>query len=186
MSELSKVVSASDFDEWFSLNDTIMGGSSNAVCKVSSKGLSLEGFVVEEKGGFVSCKSPKFTPPLNVSSYQGFELKIDGKGRTLKFGVSCKYGILGLKGFFLDKSPGGLRWVAEINTKKFGTTTVRVPFKDLEPTVLAKKISSRIKFKSDSISQFQLLHSKFGRPGELNPGFKPGKINFLLKSISVY
>ena len=88
MPELEKVVSSSDFDDWFSLNDTIMGGSSKAVCRASSKGLSLEGVVVEEKGGFVSCKSPIFSPLLNLSSYQGFELKIEGKGRTLKFGVS--------------------------------------------------------------------------------------------------
>ena len=186
MPELSKVVSSSDFDEWFALNDTVMGGSSKAVCTTSSNGLSLEGVVVEKKGGFVSCKSPIFSPLLNLSNYQGFELKIEGKGRTLKFGVSCKYGIFGLKEFFLDRSPGGLRWVSEIDTKRFGTTIIKVPFESLEPTVLAKKISLPIKFKSDSISQFQLLHSKFGRPGELNPGFKPGKINFLLQSISVY
>jgi len=186
MPELSKVVSSSDFDDWVSLNDTVMGGSSKAVCKASSKGLSLEGVVVEEKGGFVSCKSPIFSPLLDLSSYQGFELKIEGRGRTLKFGVSCKYGIFGLREFFLDKSPGGLRWVAEIETRRFGTTILKVPFKRLEPTVLAKKISLPINFKSDSISQFQLLHSKFGRPGELNPGFKPGKINFILQSISAY
>ena len=186
MPELSKVLSSTDFDEWFSLNDTVMGGSSKAVCRASSKGLSLEGVVVEEKGGFVSCKSPTFLPLLNLSNYQGFELRIEGKGRTLKFGVSCKYGIFGLREFFLNKSPGGLRWVAEIETKRFGTTIIKVPFESLEPTVLAKKISFPLKFKSDSISQFQLLHSKFGRPGELNPGFKPGKINFVLQSISVY
>ncbi len=186
MPELSKVVSSSDFDDWFSLNDTVMGGSSKAVCISSSKGLSLEGVVVEEKGGFVSCKSPIFSPVLNLSNYQGFELKIEGKGRTLKFGVSCKYGIFGLRELFLDKSPGGLRWVAEIETKRFGTTTIKVPFESFEPTVLAKKISLPIIFKSDSITQFQLLHSKFGKPGELNPGFKPGKINFVLQSISVY
>ena len=186
MPKPSKVMSSNDFDDWFSLNDTIMGGSSKAVCIASSKGLSLEGVVVEEKGGFVSCKSPIFSPPINLSNYQGFELKIDGKGRTLKFGVSCKYGILCVNEFFLDKSPGGLRWVSEIPTKRFGTTIVKVPFDNLEPTVLAKKINRPIKFRSDSISQFQLLHSKFGRPGELNPGFQSGKINFLLKSISVY
>ena len=186
MPELSKVLSSTDFDEWFSLNDTVMGGSSKAVCRASSKGLSLEGVVVEEKGGFVSCKSPIFSPLLNLSNYQGFELRIEGKGRTLKFGVSCKYGIFGFREFFLDKSPGGLRWVKEIETKRFGTTIIKVPFESLEPTVLAKKISFPLKFKSDSISQFQLLHSKFGRPGELNPGFKPGKINFVLQSISVY
>ena len=186
MPKLSKVVSSSDFDDWFSLNDTIMGGSSKAVCKASSKGLSLEGVVVEEKGGFVSCKSPIFSTPLNLSSYQGFELKVEGKGRTLKFGVSCKYGLFGFKELFLDKTPGGLRWVAEIETKRFGSTIVQIPFDSLEPTVLAKKISLPIKFKSEAISQFQLLHSKFGRPGELNPGFRPGKINFLFQSISVY
>ena len=186
MPELTKVVSSSDFDDWFSLNDTIMGGSSKAVCKVSSKGLSLEGVVVEEKGGFVSCKSPIFSPNLNLSDFQGFELKIEGKGRTLKFGVSCKYGILSLREFFLDKSPGGIRWVSEINTKRFGLTIIKVPFESLQPTVLAKKISLPIKFKPQAISQFQLLHSKFGKPGELNPGFKPGKISFLLQSIGVY
>ena len=163
-----------------------MGGTSKAVCKTSSKGLSLEGVVIVEKRGFVSCKSPIFKPVLNLSKYQGLELMIEGRGRTLKFGVSCKYGILGFKEFFLDKSPGGLRWVAEIETNKFGSTIAKVPFSCLEPTILAKKISLPIRFKSDSISQLQLLHSKFGRPGELNPGFKGGKINFLLKSISVY
>ncbi len=186
MPELSKVVSSSDFNDWFSLNDTVMGGSSMAVCRATSKGLSLEGVVVEEKGGFVSCKSPIFSPLLNLSNYQGFELKIDGRGRTLKFGVSCKYGIFGLSEYLLDKSPGGLRWVTEIETKRFGATIIKIPFENLEPTVLAKKISLPIKFKCDSISQFQLLHSKFGRPGELNPGFKPGKINIVLQSISVY
>ena len=186
MPEPSKVVSSSDFDDWFSLNDTIMGGSSKAVCRTSSKGLSLEGNVVEKKGGFVSCKSPIFSPLLNLSNYQGFELKIEGKGRTLKFGVSCKYGILSIKEFFLDRSPGGLRWVSEIKTKRFGTTIIKVPFESLKPTVLAKKISLPIKFKPDSICQFQLLHSKFGQPGELNPGFRPGRINFRLQSISVY
>tara|TARA_Y100001968_G_scaffold223265_1_gene205983 strand:- start:167 stop:727 length:561 start_codon:yes stop_codon:yes gene_type:complete len=186
MSDLSTVIASSDFEDWVSLNDTVMGGSSEAVCRTTSKGLSLEGVVVEEKGGFVSCKSPKFSPFLDLSNFQGFLLKIVGRGRTLKFGVSCNYGILGLTELFLDRSPGGLRWVIEIETKRFGTTIVKVPFKNLEPTILAKKISLPVKFKPSSISQFQLLHSKFGRPGELNPGFKPGKINFLLQSISVY
>ena len=70
MTEPSKVVSSSDFDDWFSLNDTVMGGSSKAVCRSSSKGLSLEGVVVEEKGGFVSCSSLKFLPLLNFSSFK--------------------------------------------------------------------------------------------------------------------
>ena len=50
MPELSKVVSSTDFGDWFSLNDTIMGRSSKAVYRSSSKGLSLEDVVVEKKG----------------------------------------------------------------------------------------------------------------------------------------
>ena len=186
MGEKATIITSSDFDEWFAVNDTVMGGSSSALCKSSSKGLSLEGIVIEENGGFVSCKSPLFSPPLNLSIHKGFELKIEGRGRTLKFGVSCKYGILDFNEFFLDKSPGGLRWVSEIETNRFGTTKIKIPFKSLEPTVLAKKVPLPINFKSNSVSQFQLLHSKFGRPGELNRGFRSGRINFLLQSISVY
>tara|TARA_Y100001968_G_scaffold180562_1_gene165394 strand:+ start:196 stop:504 length:309 start_codon:yes stop_codon:yes gene_type:complete len=102
-------------------------------------------------------------------------LKIDGRGRTLKFGVSCEYGILGFKELFLERSPGGLRWVAEIKTKRFGTTIFKVPFYSLEPTVLAKRIALPIKFKSDAISQFQLLYSKFGKPGKSIQGLKQAK-----------
>ena len=76
MPELSKIVSSKDFDDWYSLNDTVMGGTSKAVCKTTSKGLSLEGIVVEEKGGFVSCKSPIYKPVLNFSGFEGFELKV--------------------------------------------------------------------------------------------------------------
>ncbi len=186
MPEKQTIFKSTDFENWFTLNDTVMGGKSQATCNSSSNGLSLEGVVVEEKGGFVSCKSPIFKPALDLSNFEGFKLNIAGRGRTLKFGVSCKYGLFGIKEFFLDKSPGGLRWVAEIKTKRFGITTIQVPFNDLEPTIIAKKVSFPIIFKSNSICQFQLLHSKFGSPGKLNPRFKPGKINFLLQSISVY
>ena len=66
MPEFSKVLSSSDFKDWIPLNDTVMGGSSSAIRKTTSRGLSLEGVVVEEKGGLVSCKSPFFSPVLNL------------------------------------------------------------------------------------------------------------------------
>ena len=39
---------------------------------------------------------------------------------------------------------------------------------------------------SNLITQFQLLHSKFGEPGKINTEFKPGHIEILLRSISAY
>ena len=52
----------SDFADWASLNDTIMGGRSRAGCRVTTDGLVLEGDLVETGGGFVSCRSPAFSP----------------------------------------------------------------------------------------------------------------------------
>ena len=39
------------FDSWATLNDTIMGGRSQAGCRLTPEGLLLEGEVVAEGGG---------------------------------------------------------------------------------------------------------------------------------------
>ena len=175
-----------DFEGWDSLNDDVMGGTSQAICIKSSIGLILKGSIVEENGGFVSCKSPIFEPPIDLSSFKGLELKVYGQGRILKFTVSCKAGLLDFSEYILNISPGGLLWFAEFETNAFGSTILRIPFKSLEPIVTRKTPSLPVNFKPNSINQFQLLHSKFGRPGKLNPGFRPGKIKIVLESISAY
>ena len=50
---ITPLITGSQFSDWKSLNDTIMGGSSSASCRSSDKGLFLEGNLVEEGGGFV-------------------------------------------------------------------------------------------------------------------------------------
>ena len=67
-----------------------MGGSSLAKCRSSEKGLFLEGNLVEEGGGFVSCRSPIFDKPFNLSKYSGLILDVEGEGRTLKFAIACE------------------------------------------------------------------------------------------------
>ena len=116
------VASPETFPDWTSLNDTIMGGRSRAGCHPTAAGLVFEGDVVAEGGGFVSCRSPNFRPPLNLSGYQGLRLRVDGDGRTLKLAVACSDGVLGLT----ELIPGGLRWVAPIHTQAEGTTVVDV------------------------------------------------------------
>ena len=61
------IVQGSGFADWTSLNDTIMGGSSRAGCRVTPEGLLLEGELIEAGGGFVSCRSPRLQPPLDLS-----------------------------------------------------------------------------------------------------------------------
>ena len=169
-----------NFEGWKSLNDTVMGGASNAVCEITNTGLLFKGNVVEESGGFVSCRSPIFNPLLNLNEYLGFELKIDGQGRTYKFAVACQDQFFGLTDFI----PGGLKWIKSFPTRKFGITKVNILFKDLSPSIRANKVKFPFKFQPNKVKRIQLLHSKFGDNGLRNDKFKQGPIRVYIKSIS--
>ena len=177
--EVVTLFQATDFAEWSSLNDTIMGGSSRAGCHVSAEGLLLEGELVEAGGGFVSCRSPRLQPPLDLSPYSALQLDVEGEGRTLKLALGCRDGALGLT----DLIPGGLRWVVDVATAADGVTRITVPFAELRPTVRAKPVGLPLRFDASAITRIQLLHSKFGDAGDLNPGFRPGPIRLLIRSI---
>ena len=179
---ITPLIQGSEFSDWKSLNDTIMGGSSRASCRSSDKGLFLEGNLVEEGGGFVSCRSPIFNKPFNLSKYSGLILDIEGEGRTLKFAIACEKKPLSL----LNLLKGDIRWVASIPTNKNGVSRIKVPFKKLEPARRAKPVRLPLKFDPTCVNRFQLLYSKFGQPGKINSGFSPGPIKVLIKSISAY
>ena len=179
---IKPLINGADFSDWKSLNDTIMGGSSFASCRSSDQGLFLEGNLVEEGGGFVSCRSPIYTKPFNLSAYSGLILDVAGEGRTLKFAIACAKKPLSLSNFL----KGDIRWVISIPTKKEGVSRIRIPFKDLEPARRAKPVRLPLRFDPTCINRFQLLHSKFGQPGKMNLGFSAGPIKLLIKSISAY
>jgi len=179
---ITPLIKGSEFSDWQSLNDTIMGGSSRAICSSSDKGLLLEGNLVEEGGGFVSCRSPIFDKPFDLSKYSGLILDVEGEGRTLKFAIACEKKPLSLSNLL----KGDIRWVASIPTKKNGVSSIKIPFKDLEPARRAKPVRLPLSFDPKCINRFQLLHSKFGQPGKMNSGFFAGPIKVLIKSISAY
>ena len=179
---ITPLIKGSEFSDWKSLNDTIMGGSSRASCRSSDKGLFLEGNLVEEGGGFVSCRSPIFDKPLNLSKYSGLIIDVEGEGRTLKFAIACEKKPLSLSNLL----KGDIRWVASIPTNKKGVSRIEVPFKNLEPARRAKPVRLPLRFDPTCVNRFQMLYSKFGQPGKINSGFSPGPIKVLIKSISAY
>ena len=179
---IKPLIQGSEFSDWKSLNDTIMGGSSRASCRSSDKGLFLEGNLVEEGGGFVSCRSPIFDKPFNLSKYSGLIIDVEGEGRTLKFAIACEKKPLSLSNLL----KGDIRWVASIPTNKKGVSRIEVPFKNLEPARRAKPVRLPLRFDPTCVNRFQLLYSKFGQPGKINSGFSPGPIKVLIKSISAY
>jgi len=179
----SKVIfSENQFNEWTCLNDTIMGGSSSALCTNTPQGLLLRGELVDINGGFISCRSQLFNPPLNLNSFLGLQLKLDAQGRTLKLALSIKDSIFGIK----EIAPAGLRWVTTFPTEENGSTIINIPFVQLRPNIRAKKVNLPVSFNSRSIFRIQLLYSKFGDSGKLNPNFTPGPFQLLLRSINAY
>ena len=179
---ITPLIQGSEFSDWKSLNDTIMGGLSRASCRSSDKGLFLEGNLVEEGGGFVSCRSPIFDKPFNLSKYSGLIIDVEGEGRTLKFAIACEKKPLSLSNLL----KGDIRWVASIPTNKKGVSRIEVPFKNLEPARRAKPVRLPLRFDPTCVNRFQLLYSKFGQPGKINSGFSPGPIKVFIKSISAY
>ncbi len=171
-----------EFKEWTSLNDTIMGGSSSAFCYPTKDGLLFKGTVVEESGGFVSCRSQFMSPPLDLTNYLGIRLEVEGRGRTLKFAIASQSRLLGMSEFLTRN----LRWVAEVPTQSMGITFIDIPFDNFQPTIRSKPFLLPVRMQISSIFQLQLLHSKFGQPGKLNPEFKTGPIQILLRSISAF
>jgi hypothetical protein len=179
---LLEITAADAFSGWHSLHDTIMGGRSQGQCRVGPAGLVFEGDVIAEGGGFISCRSPVFSPPLDLSAHEGLELELSGEGRRFKLAVGCADGMAGLT----ELIPGGLRWVAEFPTEAEGRTTVRLPFSQLRPSVRAQPLGLPLRFQAGRVNRLQLLHSRFGDDGSPNTGFRPGPIQFCLHAIRAY
>jgi hypothetical protein len=178
------LVSGDGFSGWHALNDTIMGGRSSGGCRIAADGLHFEGKVVEEGGGFISVRSPLFSPPLDLSAYGGLELRLEGQGRRFKLAVACADGVAGLT----ELIPGGLRWVQEFGTGADGISRVPISFEALIPSVRAKPIAGLplglpLRFDAARISRLQVLHSRFSDAGGSNPGFRAGPLHLVIHSI---
>lgn len=178
------LVQGEGFAGWQALNDTVMGGRSSGHCTPGPEGLRFDGAVVEEGGGFVSVRSPLFSPPLDLSSARGLELVMRGEGRRFKLAVACADGVAGLT----ELIPGGLRWVKEFSTEAEGLSRVAIPFATLIPSLRARPLDSLplglpLRFDPARITRLQLLHSRFSDDGGPNPGFRPGPIHLELHGI---
>ncbi len=175
------LIAGEDFAGWGTLDDTIMGGSSQSRCNASADGLHWSGLVVSEGGGFISCRSPQWRPPLDLSRAEGLALRLVGDGRRYKIAVACADLITGLSAGL----PGGLRWVLGFDTQPSEEQTIRIPFASLTPSVQARPLGLPLRFQPKRIERIQLLHSRFDDDGGTNPGYRAGELNLLIRSITL-
>lgn len=166
---------AADMQEvWGALDDVVMGGVSQSGIRLGDGVAYFSGVVsTANSGGFASVRTRNLEPPLDLSNYEGVELRVKGDGKRYKFMVRTE-----------------TRWDGVAHCYSFDTIadqwiTVRMPFADLIPVFRARTLD-RSPVDPSHVYAWQLMLSKFEYDGALNPHFAPGFFQIQVQSISVY
>ncbi|KAL4444961.1 hypothetical protein ABPG77_004011 [Micractinium sp. CCAP 211/92] len=166
---------------WGSLDDVVMGGISESGFAIR-QGVGEDGgpcgvfagsVTTANNGGFASVRTRNLEPPLDLSGYNGIELRVKGDGKRYKLIIrdSAGWDTVGYTASF-DTQPG---W-----------QTVRVPFSSFKPVFRARTMLYMPPLNAANICSFQLMLSKFEADGMLNPTFETGSFELPVQQISTY
>ena len=161
-------------DTWGAVDDVVMGGVSESKIRLADKKAVFTGIVsTDNNGGFASVRTRNFDPPLNLSNYEGIELRVQGDGKRYKFIMRC------------EGKWDGVGYCYSFDTIYNCWTTVRIPFKDLIPVFRAKTQDIEA-IDPQKIYSMQLMLSKFEYDGGLNPKFERGLFALEVDYIKAY
>ena len=168
--------SSADLKEiWGALDDVVMGGVSESSIRLANDSAVFFGNVsVENSGGFASIRTRNFNPPINLSGYDGIQLRVRGDGKRYKFFIRS------------TSAWDGIGYAYSFDTVYNIWTTVTIPFNQLTPVFRAKTVKDAPPIDASQIYSFQLMLSKFEYDGELNPKFQPGLFQLEVESIKAY
>ena len=166
----------SDIKEiWGAIDDVVMGGVSQSQIRLANNQAIFSGNVsTDNNGGFASVRTRNFEPPLDLSDYEGIELRVKGDGKRYKFITRC------------EGKWDGIGYCYSFDTVYNFPTTIRIPFKDLIPVFRAKTVRDADPLDSSKIYSLQLMLSKFEYDGTLNPKFEAGTFGIEIESIKAY
>ncbi|KAG2445042.1 hypothetical protein HYH02_008910 [Chlamydomonas schloesseri] len=169
---------------WGPLDDVVMGGvSSSGIELVSGAGEAggaawvFSGNVSTDNfGGFASVRTRNLDPPLDLSPYEGIQLRLFGDGQRYKFIIRP------------DSNWDGIAYCTSFDTTPNTWQTIRLPFADFFPVFRAKRLSGAAATPLDpsAISSIQIMLSKFEYDGDLNPAFRRGPFRLPFTSIASY
>lgn len=160
---------------WGAVDDVVMGGVSESEIRlVDGTALFTGNVSTQNSGGFASVRTKNLDPSLDLSKYEGIELRVRGDGNRYKFLLRTE-----------------AKWDGVAYSYSFDTTsntwiTVRIPFSQMVPVFRAKTLTTGEKIDSKNICSLQLMLSKFEYDGELNPSFTPGGFALQVESIKAY
>jgi uncharacterized protein YbjT (DUF2867 family) len=160
---------------WGAIDDVVMGGVSQSNIRLVDNQAIFSGIVsTDNNGGFASVRTRNFSPPIDLSDYQGIELRVIGDGKRYKFITRC------------EGKWDGIGYCYSFDTIYNFPTTIRIPFEELIPVFRAKTVTEAAKFNASQVYSMQLMLSKFEYDGELNPKFEPGSFSLKVESIKAY
>ena len=168
------------------IDDVVMGGVSSSTLSISplggegggAGGIFAGNVTQANNGGFASVRSKNFSPSMDVSGYDGFELRIKGDGQRYKFIART------------EDSFDGVGYTCSFDTAPGAWQTIRIPFSNLIPVFRAKTITDGSKKPfvdvNDHLSSVQLMLSKFEYDGQLNPKWSEGAFELPIQYIKAY
>ncbi|PHQ28609.1 CIA30 family protein [Leeuwenhoekiella nanhaiensis] len=132
----------SDISNWRVVNDTVMGGVSNADFQLNEAGNGeFTGYVsLENNGGFSSVQYA--FNPLKVSPEDVIEIRVKGDGKTYQFRVK-------------DRTSTRHSYISEFTTTG-AWQTLRIPLKNMYPQFRGQRLR-RPNFDKDQIEQITFL-----------------------------
>jgi len=159
---------------WGAVDDVVMGGVSESSIRIIPGAALFSGNVsTANSGGFASVRTRSLDPSIDLSDYEGVELRLKGDGNRYKCILRC------------DDKWDGVSYCYSFDTIADTWQTVRVPFGDLVPTFRAKTVPE-YQFNPHSVTAFQLMLSKFEYDGDLNPHFTPGNFALQVATMKAY
>lgn len=160
---------------WGILDDVVMGGASASNISLIDTGAVFAGNVsTANSGGFVSVRSRNFSQAMNLTGYEGIELRVKGDGKRYKFIIRG------------ESRWDGIGYCYSFDTVANIWQTVRIPFQKLIPVFRAKTLPDMPVFNSQAVYSCQLMLSKFEYDGELNPRFSAGAFRLDVEYIKAY
>ncbi|CAI5515844.1 unnamed protein product [Closterium sp. Naga37s-1] len=167
---------------WGALDDVVMGGVSESALQYDKTagegGLPAALFTgtvsTANSGGFVSVRTKNLSPALDLSAYEGLEVRVRGDGQRYKLILRT------------TAAWDALGYTASFDTLAGTWHTVRLPFYSFAPVFRARTVPGAPPLDTSNIASLQLMLSKFEYDGRLNPSFTPGPFTLPLTSIAAY
>eukprot|EP00929_Paragymnodinium_shiwhaense_P036316 TRINITY_DN19479_c0_g1_i1.p1 TRINITY_DN19479_c0_g1~~TRINITY_DN19479_c0_g1_i1.p1 ORF type:complete len:301 (+),score=35.19 TRINITY_DN19479_c0_g1_i1:99-1001(+) len=168
-------------ESWGPLDDVVMGGVSlSRLSQTEEDGNRWLSFCGQtsraNNGGFCSFRSRVFSPPFDLSTFDG-----------LVFQARCKDGLRYKLQVRDNDGWDSVGWAIGFDTLPNGQETeVRLPFSSFIPNFRSQTKRDAQPLKKKEIYSIQFVLSAFEFDGDMNPRFKEGEFNLQLGAIRGY